>query len=252
MEKLYYDIFTFPESSVVGKKMPKTVLSRHFTLSASDKKLLTNISAIKVLATLKPNNSNVVGVNTEYYDYPEIHLMSCTLPNNMLRENIDRCISLIQKNFPLQIALIVEDDSEFVINVCDKRINQVDKSKRTIEKYYTSSILSKLYKNEVTKDFFDSLSFANIDKTNMQTAYNSYVNALVQFKTANITGTFKIRSKSRTEEDMKFLAQIEDIEKDIASLKSKMKKEKQLNNKIYINVEIQKKKKQIEEIKQKL
>ena len=231
----YNKIFKFPKATIIDKKMPKTVFTKHFQLSASEKKLLLLINSINVVATIKPSNSNINGKNTSEYDYPEIHLMKCVLPPNSLKDNFERSATLIQKHLPLQIVLIIEDNNEFVINVCDKRINQVDKNKRTIEKQYTTEVLSKLYKNEVTSGFFKSLSFSELEKTDMQTTYNSYIKAIVNLKTANIIGSFKVRTKARTAEDMKLLALIEGKEKEIVSLKSKMKKEKQFNNKMNIN-----------------
>jgi len=252
MVGFFNSIFNLPQASIIDKKMPKLVLSKNFPLSASEKKLLTFIDAIRVIAILKPSNSNIIAVKTDAYDYPEIHLMSITLSGNVLREYADRCLSLVQKYLPLQIVLIVEDNHEFIINVCDKRINQVEKNKRTIEKSYTTSILSKLYKNEITTEFFKTISFEKLHKTDLQTTYNSYIQAFVNFKTANITGSYRVRTKTRTQEDMVLLAQIEEIEKEIISLKNKIKKEKQLNRKVALNIEIKQRKIKIEQIKAKL
>ena len=41
-----------------------------------------------------------------------------------------------------------------------------------------------------------------LDKTNLETTYKSYIQAIVQFQTASITGSFNKRSHSRTEEDI--------------------------------------------------
>ena len=51
---------------------------------------------------------------------------------------------------------------------------------------------------------------------------------------------------------MAFLLDIEAVEKEIVSLKSQLNKESQLNNKVTLNVAIQKKREDIKNIKSKL
>ena len=75
--------------------------------------------------------------------------------------------------------------------------------------------------------------------------YKSYTQAIIQFIAASITGTYHKRSNNRTEQDMQHLAQIELLERDIISLKSQIKKESQLNEKVQLNIITQKKRKEI-------
>tara|TARA_B100001287_G_C22673300_1_gene526391 strand:+ start:490 stop:807 length:318 start_codon:yes stop_codon:yes gene_type:complete len=100
--------------------------------------------------------------------------------------------------------------------------------------------------------FYDALKFENIDKTNLQTVYNNYINALVQFKAASITGRFEQRTQKRSEQDMVHLQEIEALEKEIIGLKSQLSKESQLRIKVNLNVAIQKKRQEIDDIKSKL
>ena len=86
----------------------------------------------------------------------------------------------------------------------------------------------------------------------METTYKSYIQAIVQFQTASITGSFNKRSHSRTEDDMMLLANIETIEKEIVRLSNQIKKETQLNNRVSLNIEIQNQRKEIEKVKNKL
>ena len=111
------------------------------------------------MASIKPSNSNIPEYKDENYVFEEVQFMLCTLNENTLSVNSDKCISLFQKYIPYQIVLIVEDDNGFILNTCDKRINLNDKSKRTIERQISTPVISKLYKNEVTSSFLDSLDF---------------------------------------------------------------------------------------------
>jgi dGTP triphosphohydrolase len=146
-------------------------------------------------------------------------------------------------------VLFVADDTNFIVNTCDKRTNQNDKSLRTIEKLISTSPISNLYKNEVTTMFFEALDFTKLDKSNMESLYQGYMQAVIQFQTAVVTGTYIKRTTVRTQEDLLLLSKIENIEKDIVQLTNQLKKETQLNSKVALNIAIQNKRKEIQEIK---
>lgn len=253
MSFLYNNILNIPERSILAKKLTKAFFLKNFDLSTSEKKLLNNsIQNMEWLASIKSTNANIPIVKNDNYVYEEIQIIICTITDNKLSELAEKCIVLLQKYIPYQMIVIVEDTTHFVINTCDKRINLNDSSKRTIENYSTTTILSKLYKNEIISSFYSALDFSVLDKTNMETTYKSYIQAIVQFQTASITGSFSRRSHSRTEEDMVLLANIETIEKEVLRLSNQIKKETQLNNRVSLNIEIQNQRKEIEKIKNKL
>lgn len=253
MKMPYNKIFKFPERCILNKRLTKAFFLKNFVLTAAEKKLLNStIQSMEWLASIKTSNANISAVINDEYVYEEIQVMICTLPNNQLEIHGKKCIELFQKYIPYQLIVIVEDEHDFIINTCDKKVNQNDKNKRTIENTFSTSILSKLYKDELTASFFNLLAFQHIDKTNMQTTYKNYIQAVVQFQAASITGKYSKRTQKRTEEDMLNILAIEDIEKEISSFTKKIKKETQLNKKVELNMSIQKKRQKIEEIKNKL
>ena len=204
------------------------------------------------LSSIKPSNSNIPEYRDENYVFEEIQFMLCTLNENTLSENSDKCISLFQKYIPYQIVLIVEDDHGFVLNTCDKRINLNDKSKRTIERQISTPVISKLYKNEITSSFLDSLDFINQDKISLQRLYKGYINSIIQLQSSIVTGSFSNRTGTRTEEDLKLLESMNTIEKEVIRLTNQLKKETQMSSKVSLNIEIQKKRNEIDKIKIKL
>ena len=246
---LYNQILGIPERALLNKKITKTFLIKNFELTAGEKKLLNTIVDIDWLASIKHTTVNVPALKNDVYSYEEIQVIVCTVPDNTLKDVSAKCIELIQKYIPYQTVLIVEDNTHFVINVCDKRINLNDTSKRIITKYLTTPALSKLYKNEVTTDFFKAINFNALDKYNLELMYKSYTNAVVQFQTAMVTGAFDKRNARRTEEDLIHLENIDKLEKEIITLSNQVKKETQLNHQVSLNIEIQRKRHEILAIK---
>lgn len=249
----YNNILNIPERSLLNKKITKSFFLKNFELSSTEKKVLNNtIQSMDWMSSIKPSNSNIPEYRDENYVFEEIQFMICTLNENTLSVNSDKCISLFQKYIPYQIVLIVEDDHGFVLNTCDKRINLNDKSKRTIERQISTPVISKLYKNEVTSSFLDSLDFINQDKISLQRLYKGYINSIIQLQSSIVTGSFSKRTGARTEEDLKLLESMNTIEKEVIRLTNQLKKETQMSSKVSLNMEIQKQRNEIENIKNKL
>lgn len=246
----YNDILNIPERNLRFHRLTKVFFTKNYPLAATEKKLLNGvISKMEILAQITPLTANIVEVVNDVDSYENVFVIVCTVEDTLLEKVAYNCINLIQKYLPQQVVVIVEDDSGFKVNATLKRINQNDKSKLTIEGSYTTSTLSKLYKNDLNDAFFKALDFTNLDKTNLELLYKSYIQAIVQFNAASITGTYQKRSNARTAQDMEHLAQIEQLERDIISFASQMKKESQLNNKVQLNIKIQEKRNQIKDIK---
>jgi len=249
----YNDILKLPQRCLLEKKLTKAFFTKNFDLSSGEKKFLTNdILSMEWLGNIKPANSNVSAHQTASYSFEEIQVFTVQILNNQLSKLAQKAIQFIQKYIPYQAVVIAEDEFEFVIGLCDKRINQADKSKRTIEQHYFSPVLSKLFKNELQTGFYDALAFENLDKTNLETLYKSYVQAMANYQTALLTGTFAKRSGVRTEQDMQLLSEKDRLEAEIVSLNVAVKKENNLNEQVKLNVEINKRKQEIERIKKQL
>lgn len=253
MAFLYNNILHIPERSILDKRLTKAFFLKNFSLSAAEKKLLNNdIQSMTWLASIKPSTANIPLVINENYKYEEIQIMLCKVEDNALNALSEKCMILFQKYIPYQMLVIVEDANEFKINVCDKRINKAETNKRTIERSFITNTISKLYKNDLNESFFKALHFNNLDKTNLELLYKNYVQAVVQFQAASITGSYQKRTNKRTVEDMQNLEAIEVLERDIVSLSSQIKKASQLNEKVQLNIQIKNKRDKIEALKQML
>jgi hypothetical protein len=238
---------------LLEKKLTKAFFLKNFELSASEKKILnSSIAQMEWLASIKPNNSNIQSVINEQFAFEEVQIMICTIGNEKLDAVANTCIQLFQKYIPYQMLVIIENDQEFIVNTCEKRINQNDKTKRTIENYYSTKVLSKLYKDDNTDAFLKSIDFATIDKTNLESFYQSYINSIIQLNSASVTGVFQKRTNTRTKEDLELLNKMEELEKDISKLANQIKAEKQQSQKVTLNIAIHQKKKQVENIKNQL
>ncbi|MCG8761956.1 DUF4391 domain-containing protein [Tenacibaculum finnmarkense] len=251
MGEFFNYIFKIPDRSLVGQRLTKTFFLRNFNLSSTEKKLLNNIiEQMEILGQINFEKSNIPSVLTETDSYENILIITCTVANNQLEKYVDNCTQFIQKYIAHQVILVIQESENFIINVAEKRINLVDKNKLVIVKDFSTPEISKLYKNEQGEAFFKALNFNTLDKTNLETVYKSYIEAVIQYQIASITGNYKKRTNVRTAIDMQHLADIEQLKIEIVSLVNQIKKERQLNSKIKLNILIKKNKDRIKELKE--
>ena len=253
MSEAVTDILALPDKSLLNRRLTKVFFTKNFTLKASEKRLLSDvILSMQWLASLKPATCNVAANVTDQYAFDEIQIFTVLLSDVDFEKYYKPVSEFIQKHVPYQILLLLSSDSHLALSGADKRINQVDTTKRTVESYHHTPAINTLYQRDVELAFFDALQFKQLQKENLATVYKSYVSAIIQYQAASITGVYQSRSHKRTEADMQILKEIEHIQNQIIGLKSQLKKESQFNRKMEKNVELQKKKKQIDQLKEKL
>ncbi|RKE04461.1 DUF4391 domain-containing protein [Marinifilum flexuosum] len=249
----YNKILKIPNSSILNKRLTKSFFLKNFALSSAEKSFLnSNIESMELVAEISTNSANIPQYVDDNSSYERIYVITCKLPINTLSKFATKCIELIQGYIPYHILLIIQDENEFVINACNKRINKNDTTKRVIEEDFTTPVINKLFKTDIVSDLYEAVNYSVLDKMNMQAIFNSYIQSIVRYKTASITGSFNKRTYSRTEEDVELLKEIELLEADIRYFKAQIKKETQISDKVELNIKIQENRKQIETIKNKL
>jgi hypothetical protein len=250
-EKLY-TILNLPERTLVNKRLTKAFFKRNFDLTLSEKSLLDDYSTVigfDWLASISHNTANIAAYQDATTTFEEVQVISVEMGSNDFERNSQRVAEMVQKYIPYHLLLCIYSGDQFLFNTCEKRINQNDSSRRTIEKRYFTESIKEDDVQERQEEFLASLSFDKLDKTDLKTFYNSYSQRIVALQTAAVSGLFVPRSQSRTEADMAYLENIDILTKEIAVIQSKAKKETQLAVRVQLNTEIQQKRKEIEQLK---
>lgn len=245
-------ILKMPERSLVNKKITKAFFKRNFDLTGSEMALLDDFSIVKAidwLASVNPANSNVNFYKDEAYLFEEVQIIGVQTSVNDFERNQQRISDLIQKFIPYPILLCIWSENAFVLSTSDKKINQNDNSRRTIEKKYNTEQISITESTERQKAFLKGLAFAELDKTNLRTYYESYTQRIIALQTSELSGVYEPRSLYRTKSDLQRLEQIESLQNEIQLLQNQAKQETQLNQRVALNTQIQSKRKEIEQLK---
>lgn len=246
-------ILQLPEKSLVNKKITKAFFKRNFELTKNERNLLDDFSAvvsIDWIASINPNNTNVPAYIETSVTFEEIQVIALQTNSNNYERFKTRLFDFMQKFIPYHILLVVYTDKVMSWNGCLKRVNENDNAKRIIEKVFFTEDIPINNPTIHQKKFYSGLSFVGLDKTNLKTLYNGYLQQIVALNAAEVRGEYAPQPVERTQQDVVYLEKIAQLEKEIITLTNMATRETQLNLRVEYNLKIRQKRKQIEDIKQ--
>lgn len=261
------DHLKLPDSTFLGTRITKKMLTDNNELSSHDKKLVTDvIQSIEWRNTLKPDTVNISIYATDTVEYLEVAVIRVVLKaGKKHKDRLTNITKLLHTLIPYPVVLLVELQDELAISLADKRINQADKTKLVIEHIYNSDWLhpEKLSANE--NDFLNDFSLVNVSSLNYFELYQDLISMLIGLKASRISGNYKSKSSSISQSDNKpeaqlnieqntklassnfskksnedktaLLQKLEGLEAELASIRNKIKKETQMNVKMRLNIE---------------
>lgn len=246
------NILQLPEKSSVNKKITKAFFKRNFELTKNERNLLDDFSvvvSIDWLASISPNNSNIPAFVTPDVTFEEIQVIAVQTNSNNYDRDKSRLFDFMQKFIPYHILLIVYSNKVMSWNACLKRINENDNTKRVIEKIFFTEDIPNKNQTKNQKAFYSELSFKELDKTNLKTLYDGYIQQIVALNAAKVRGEFAPRPVERTLQDVVCLEKIAQLEKEIITLTNLATRETQMSLRVEYNLKVQRKRKQIEDFK---
>ena len=232
-----YKFLNIPDNCLIGNTIFKKLFYENADLSTSDKSLFTDtINKVVWLYCLKPETINIAAYRDEVRDYPEIEVIEVVLHKDY---KLKRITEIIMRTIPYPMLLIFKLENKRQFYVAHQRSSQSDSSKNTLEEFIATDWLDR-----------DSYLFARLDMkqmkfTNFYALYSDIVDAISIYKLSTIMPT---DDNVTGAEARRLTAEIEAVEREIISLRSKLKKETQFNRKMELNIAI----KELEQSKNKL
>lgn len=222
-----YEFFNIPRSCEVENTIFKKLFYENADLSAADRTLFTDaINKITWLYCLKPDTINIQPYKDDKREYDEVEFIEVVLVEE---KRINRMAEIIMRTIPYPMVLIFRLDNKLKLYVSHQRNSLNDSSKNTIEELISTEWV-----------FNDSLLFGKLDIqkmrfSNFYALYSDIVDTVSIYKASAL---IPIDLDISGEDARQLTAEIEGLEKQIATLKSKLKNETQFNKKMELNIEI--------------
>ncbi len=244
MKKTLLDKLNIPLSCKIGRKLFKKQFIENFSLSAIEKKIISeDVENITLEYLLNKDKINIVPFIDEDNDYQEVAFIRVELLNTA---RVNKLSNIIQ-NIPYPLIVVYADGNNICINISPKRINKNDSTKLVVqESFFTEWIdLDKI--SDIEQKFLESLDIKNQPFTDFFSFYNSYLDKIVAFNASKHSGVLSLSESSK-----ETLQEIEDMELKIKDIVSKIKKETSIRDKVNLNIELKTLNTKLENLKEKL
>lgn len=215
-------MFGIPESCKIDNTIFKKMFYDNGDLGSADKELFTaGIDKIAWRYCLKPETINIKPYKDEMRDYPEIEVIEVTLSQNT---KVKRIAEIIMRTIPYPMILLFTLGGKTQVWTAHQRINQNDSTKNTLEAFVSTEWLDSPALFVITK----------LNLTNFFALYCDVVDTISIHNAKNVAAPDNLTGEQARE----LMARIESLDTQIASLRSKLKKETQFNRKMELNMEI--------------
>ena len=242
--------FKLPSETKLGVKVPKKTLTDNTDLTSADKGIVKDIlKSIDWAYTLKPETINIPTYNDGVREYLEIAILLVKVKS--LSKTKQLC-KLLHSVIPYPTMLIVEFEESLALSAADKRINQADSHKLTIENQFDSGWITPPT-DDIQAKFLADFSLTNCSTVSLYDLYVDFINRFNRLESAKFTGVYgENQQPAESSEVTNVLHQLKSLESELSALRNKLKKESLMSNKVKLNVQARDIKKQLKQLKSQL
>jgi hypothetical protein len=235
-----------PREALVEQRVPKKLLMEQGAPTTADKRQIQEgIEEMFWVAALKPNNIGVPAFRDGVREYLEIAVLSVVL---RAKAKLPRLTELIHRAIPYPVVLVTAHSGTANLSLAHKRWSQGEAGKVVIEGVRQVPLSPDSPSTEEAA-FLSSLAVSLLPAADLFTMYEGILSLVISLEAAKITGSFRHPASgeqvSATREGIDRHTQ---LKRDIAFLRARAQKEKQLNRRVELNLEIQRLENQLKEV----
>jgi hypothetical protein len=230
------DALGIPPSALVEQRVPKKLLLEHGAPTAADKhQIQDGIEEIIWVAALKPTNIGVPAFEDVVRQYLEIAVLTVELRS---AARPPRLIELIHRAIPYPLVLVVEHGESVSLSLAHKRWSQGETGKVVIEDVRLVALSLDAPSNQEDA-FLASIAVSRLPSQNIFTLYDGILAQFSALEASRITGAFaKPDSTEHASALREGLDRHTRLQRDLDMLRAKAAKEKQINRRVELNLEI--------------
>ena len=225
-----------PPEALVEQRVSKKLLVEQGAPTAADKRQIQDgIEELLWVAALKPVNIGVPAFRDAVREYLEIAVLTVTLRSTA---KPPRLIELIHRAIPYPLVLVTEHRGALNLSLAHKRWSQGEAGKVVIEDVQQVPLNGGTPEAEEAS-FLASLAVSRLPTRDLFALYQGWLDRLAALEAARITGTFAAPdSEGRSSALRESLDTHARLRRDLAVLRAQAEKEKQLNRRVELNLEI--------------
>lgn len=232
------DALGLPPEARVDARVPKKLLVEQGAPTSADKRAIQDgIDELQWLAACKPSTIGVPSFADDTREYLEIAVVACAFRPGA---KAARLIELIHRAIPYPVLLVTTDEQGVALSAAHKRHAQNEANKVVIERLVAVAGIrtQQLTANEMA--FLQSLALAKQSRRDLCTLYEGWLARIEAMNAARLNGAFAASDDAAaTERRRDALEAHSRLTREIIGLRAKATREKQLNRRVDLNLEIQ-------------
>ena len=230
-----WNAISFPEESLLGKRVPKKQFLESGELVASDKKLFReNVKNVYWEYTLKPSTCPVLPYRDNEREYLEVAVLQVKMNSQKGHKRIAEIIHRVIP-YPLMLGFYTET-GEIALSIAPKRFSQAEHGAFVVERFHTTGWMNSEALNDRESAFVASLAWDNMSLQTYGTLYNAWRDRFTGYECSVLSGTFTI---GKAGDRFERLTQCREIESKISELRGQLKKSA-FNRQVELNTQIKK------------
>ena len=231
------DALAIPPDARVDQRVPKKLLLEQGAPAAADKRQIQDgIEEMLWVAALKPTNIAVPTFRDEVREYLEIAVLTATLRS---AAKPTRLIELIHRAIPYPLVLVAAHGDTVSLSLAHKRWSQGETGKVVIEDVHRTAPFRPDTPTAEEAPFLASLAVSSLPTRDLFALYQGWLDRVAALEAAQITGTFATPdSADRASALRDGLDTYARLQRNLAVLRAQAEKEKQLNRRVQLNLDI--------------
>ncbi|MBI3090486.1 MAG: DUF4391 domain-containing protein [Candidatus Tectomicrobia bacterium] len=234
---LVINALAMPPDARVDQRVPKRLLLEHGAPTAADKRQIQDgIEETLWVAALKPTTIGVPIFRDGVREYLEIAVLTVTL---RAAAKPSRLVELLHRAIPYPLVLVVAHGSTVSLSLAHKRWSQSETGKVVIEDVRCTAPFRPDAPTAEQASFLASLALSGLPRRDLYALYQGWLDRVAALEAAQITGAFAPPdSPERAVALRDGLDTHARLQRDITVLRAQATKEKQLNRRVELNLEI--------------
>ena len=259
---LIEDLIDVPNAAIVNNILPKQDIFDATGMNKADRDYFTKyVKQIRWLYKFDNDSVRIPPYEDEVKSYFEVELISIKLKKEFQNYNhntgnfhrydarLDRIVDILLRFIPYPILLCAEFEGEIKFYVSHISESKLDYDKITLDELIYTDWIDTNDLSDLDYELIDKLQLDNLNKTNVFTFYDDIVTAIIQFNGSKEIGQAVTLNSDEIQEIMD---QIKRLERKIAELKVKIRRETNFNIQFDYQQEIHEYKMDIKLLQEKL
>ena len=226
-----------PAGCAVNRRVPKKMLVENGAPTAADKRRINEgIEELFWVATLKPTTIGVPEYRDAVREYLEIAVLRLSL---RARAKAARLVELLHRAVPYPVLLATEQGDWADLSAAHKRWAQNEAGKVVLDGEVVAAGLDVEYDGRFLPDFLAAMALGRQPRGSMHAVYQGWIDTLLALGAARLIGTFRLApGREHAAARREGLDAHDRLQRDLTVLRAKAQKEKQINRRVELNLEI--------------